>query len=115
MVGQAQPISIETLLQKQKEEKEAASRVSPPESARFLPSGLTLTIHQPKFLTSAQRGELALAKRKQEEQDQREKAEHKRKDREALEREAEEFRARDRDRHRESRYGSSGARCQCLY
>ena len=30
MAGKAQPISIETLLQKQKEEKEAASKVSPP-------------------------------------------------------------------------------------
>lgn len=90
MVGQAQPISIETLLQKQKEEKEAASK--------------------PKFLTSSQRAELALAKRKQEEQEQREKDDRKRRDREALEREAEEVRARDRDRNRESRYGSSGAR-----
>ena len=47
MVGQAQPISIETLLRKQKEEKEAASRVSPPESAPFVLSGLTLTTRPP--------------------------------------------------------------------
>jgi len=33
MSDQAQPISIETLLQKQKEEKEAASRVSPKSSS----------------------------------------------------------------------------------
>ncbi|KAF9652826.1 pre-mRNA-splicing ATP-dependent RNA helicase PRP28 [Thelephora ganbajun] len=92
MVDRAQPISIETLLHKQKEEKEAASR--------------------PKFLTKAQRAELAQAKRNQEEQERREKEERERKDRETLELEAEEFRARDRDRHRESRYGSSGTRRQ---
>ena len=69
---------------------------------------------QPKFLTKAQRAELALAKRNQEELERREKEERERKDRDALEREAEEFRVRDRDRNRESRYGSSGTRRQCL-
>ena len=113
----AQPISIETLLQKQKEEKEAASRVSPLRSPQFLLAGSMLITPgpvQPKFLTKAQRAELALSKRNQEEQERREKEERERKDREALEREAEEFRVRDRDRNRESRYGSSGTRRQCL-
>ena len=69
---------------------------------------------QPRFLTKAQREELALAKRNQDEQERREREERERKDREALEREAEEFRNRDRDRSRESRYGSSGTRRQSL-
>jgi ATP-dependent RNA helicase DDX23/PRP28 len=117
MPNGTQPISIETLLQKQKEEKEAASRVSPLRSPQFVLAGWIILItppKQPKFLTKAQRAQLALAKRDQEEQERREKEERERKDREALEREAEEFRARDRDRTRESRYGSSGTRRQCL-
>lgn len=69
---------------------------------------------QPKFLTKAQRAELALAQRNHEEQERREKEERERKDRVTLERGAEEFRSRDRDRNRESRYGSSGTRRQCL-
>lgn len=117
MTNGTQPISIETLLQKQKEEQEAASRVSPLRSPQFVLAGsglIILDLIQPRFLTKAQRAELALAKRNQEEQELREKEERERKDREALEREAEEFRARDRDRTRESRYGSSGTRRQCL-
>ena len=115
MVDRAQPVSIETLLQKQKEEKEAASRVSPPQTPQSVFAGSTLTtLPQPKFLTKAQRAELALAKQNQEEQERKEKEQRERKDREVLEREAEEFRARDRDRTRESRYGPSGTRRQCL-
>jgi ATP-dependent RNA helicase DDX23/PRP28 len=113
MVDRAQPISIETLLRKQKEEKEAAARVSPPTPQR-VPAGLTLTPPQPKFLTKAQRADLALAKQNREEQERKEKEERERKSRDALERDAEEFRARDRDRNRESRYGSSGTRRQCF-
>ena len=114
MVDRAQPISIETLLRKQKEEKDAAARVSPPPTPRPIFGGLTLTTPQPKFLTKAQRAELALAQRNQEDREREEKERRERKDREVLEREAEEFRARDRDRNRESRYGSSGTRRQCL-
>jgi ATP-dependent RNA helicase DDX23/PRP28 len=114
MVDRAQPISIETLLQKQKEEKEAAARVSPP-TPRMCPRWVNLdTPQQPKFLTKAQRAELALAEHNREEQERREKEERERKGREVLERDAEEFRVRDRDRNRESRYGSSGTRRQCL-
>ena len=114
MAHRAQPISIETLLQKQKEEKEAASRVSPRRPPTICPWVNLSHLPQPKFLTKAQRAELTLAKRNQEEQERREKEERERKDRAALEREAEDFRARDRDRNRESRYGSSGTRRQCL-
>jgi len=115
MVDRAQPVSIETLLQKQREEKEAASRVSPPQTPQSVLAGSTLTtLPQPKFLTKAQRAELALANKNQEEQERKEKQQRERKDREVLEREAEEFRARDRDRNRESRYGSSGTRRQFL-
>ncbi|KAF9821369.1 hypothetical protein IEO21_00615 [Rhodonia placenta] len=85
-----QPLSIESLLQKQKEEKEASSK--------------------PRFLTKEQRAQLAIQKRAQELKEEREKGEQARRDRDRLEREAEEIRARERERDRTSRYGNGGGR-----
>ncbi|THH33957.1 hypothetical protein EUX98_g227 [Antrodiella citrinella] len=83
------PLSIESLLKKQKEEKEAAAK--------------------PKFLTKEQRAQLAIEKRTQEIKEEREKTLRTQKDREVLEREAEEIRQSERDRERAtSRYGSGG-------
>ncbi|KAH9484223.1 Pre-mRNA-splicing ATP-dependent RNA helicase PRP28 [Psilocybe cubensis] len=90
----SEPLSIENLLQKQREEKEAASK--------------------PKFLTKEERAKLAIAKRAQEIKEERERNEAARRDREALEREAEELAQRERN----SRYGgggSSGGRYQDRY
>ncbi|CAL1704369.1 unnamed protein product [Somion occarium] len=84
----AQPLSIESLLQKQKEEKEAAAK--------------------PRFLTKEQRAQLAIEKRSQELKQQREREEQAKRDRDLLEREAEDIRARERERERASRYGSGG-------
>ncbi|KAH8107032.1 DEAD-domain-containing protein [Cristinia sonorae] len=86
--ARAQPLSIESLLQQQKAEKEAAAK--------------------PKFLTKEQRAQLAIQKRAQEIKEQREKELSTQRDREALEREAEEIRQRERERERASRYGSGG-------
>ncbi|GBE82008.1 Pre-mRNA-splicing ATP-dependent RNA helicase PRP28 [Sparassis crispa] len=83
-----QPLSIESLLQKQKAEKEASSK--------------------PKFLTKEQRAQLAIDKRAQEIKDQREKEERAKQDRAILEMEAEEIRQRERERERASRYGGGG-------
>ncbi|KAI0094010.1 pre-mRNA-splicing ATP-dependent RNA helicase PRP28 [Irpex rosettiformis] len=88
MAGRTHPLSIESLLQKQKEEKEAASK--------------------PRFLTKEQRAQLAIEKRAQEIKEQKEKDERARKEREVLEREAEEIRSRERERERTSRYGGGG-------
>ncbi|KAI0724072.1 DEAD-domain-containing protein [Fomitopsis betulina] len=84
----AQPLSIESLLQKQKAEKEAASK--------------------PRFLTKEQRAKLAVEKREQEILEQREREEQAKRDREKLEREAEDLRAKGREQERTSRYGDSG-------
>ncbi|KAI0831431.1 DEAD-domain-containing protein [Trametes gibbosa] len=88
MASRAEPLSIESLLQKQKEEKEAAAK--------------------PKFLTKEQRAQLAIQKRAQEIKEQKAKDDYAKRDREALEREAEEIRQRDRERERSSRYGHDG-------
>ena len=47
MLDRAQPVSIETLLQKQKEEKEAAARVSPLQTPQSVLAGSTLTTPPP--------------------------------------------------------------------
>ncbi|KAM5533284.1 hypothetical protein V8D89_013061 [Ganoderma adspersum] len=88
MSARAEPLSIESLLQKQREEKEAAAK--------------------PRFLTKEQRAQFAIQKRAQEIKDQREREDRAKQDREALEREAEEIRARERERERSSRYGGGG-------
>ncbi|KAF8350783.1 P-loop containing nucleoside triphosphate hydrolase protein [Amanita rubescens] len=64
MASRSQPLSIESLLKKQREEKEAASK--------------------PKFLTKEERAKLALAKREQEIKDQREKDEKRKTERDAF-------------------------------
>ncbi|KAF4615458.1 hypothetical protein D9613_002960 [Agrocybe pediades] len=80
----SEPLSIENLLQKQREEKEAASK--------------------PKFLTKEERAKIAIAKRAEEIRLERERLESARKDREQLEREAEELAQRERN----GRYGGGG-------
>ncbi|KAH9005212.1 P-loop containing nucleoside triphosphate hydrolase protein [Lactarius hatsudake] len=77
MAPGAEPLSIESLLQKQKEEREAAAR--------------------PKFLSREERANIAIAKRSQEIQEEKRKEEDNRKNREELEREAEAIRRRERD------------------
>ncbi|KAF9246185.1 P-loop containing nucleoside triphosphate hydrolase protein [Melanogaster broomeanus] len=86
MAGRTEPLSIESLLQKQKQEKEAALK--------------------PKFLSKEERAKIAISKRAAELKEQREREEKSKQDREALEREAEEIRQRDREKERTSRYGS---------
>ncbi|TEB31251.1 P-loop containing nucleoside triphosphate hydrolase protein [Coprinellus micaceus] len=66
--SRSEPLSIEVLLKKQKEEKEAASK--------------------PKFLTKEQRAQLAIERRSKEIKEEKEREELKRREREALEREA---------------------------
>ncbi|KAF8557260.1 P-loop containing nucleoside triphosphate hydrolase protein [Imleria badia] len=81
----AEPLSIETLLQKQKEEKDAAAK--------------------PKFLSKEERAKIAIAKRAAELKEQREREEKTKQDRDTLEREAESVRQRERERDRAVRYG----------
>ncbi|KAJ7740697.1 P-loop containing nucleoside triphosphate hydrolase protein [Mycena maculata] len=89
-MNRSEPLSIESLLQKQKQEKEAASK--------------------PKFLSKEERAKLAIAKRAQEIREQKEKDESARKDRAALEQEAEELRAKERSSQSSSRYGRNDDR-----
>ncbi|THH01249.1 hypothetical protein EW026_g1410 [Hermanssonia centrifuga] len=93
--ARTQPLSIESLLQRQREEKEAAAK--------------------PRFMTKEQRAQLAIDKRAQEIKDQKQKEEKSRKERDELERDADELRQRDRERERASRYGTGGGRCQYQY
>ncbi|KAJ3726087.1 P-loop containing nucleoside triphosphate hydrolase protein [Lentinula raphanica] len=81
MSSRTEPVSIESLLQKQREEKAAASK--------------------PKFLSKEERAALAIAKRAQEIKEQKLKDENAKKDRETLEKEADSLRYRDSNR----RYG----------
>ena len=104
MASRSEPLSIETLLRKQREEKEAASKV------RFCLSVqlFYLTPLQPKFLSKEERAKLALDKREQEIREQREKDEKRKVERDALERDAEEL------RQKEFQASSSKySRCQC--
>ncbi|KAG8954718.1 mRNA splicing protein prp28 [Tulasnella sp. 424] len=80
------PLSIESLLQKQKEEREAAAK--------------------PRFLTKEERAKLAIEKRTQEIREQKAKEEDKRRERETLEREADQLRHREQERYG----GGSGVR-----
>ncbi|KAG5653969.1 hypothetical protein H0H81_008837 [Sphagnurus paluster] len=86
MANRAEPLSIESLLQKQKAEKEAAAK--------------------PKFLSKEERAKIAIAQRAKEINAQKLKEDNARRDREALEREAEELRQRERG-------GRYGGRCKC--
>ncbi|KAF9532258.1 P-loop containing nucleoside triphosphate hydrolase protein [Crepidotus variabilis] len=83
--GRSEPLSIETLLQKQREEKEAASK--------------------PKFLSKEERAKIAIAKRAQEIRGEKERNEAAKRDREALEKEAEDISKRDRNSYTDSRSG----------
>ncbi|KAF8447580.1 P-loop containing nucleoside triphosphate hydrolase protein [Boletus edulis BED1] len=87
MAVRTEPLSIETLLQKQKDEKDAAAK--------------------PRFLSKEERAKIAIAKRAAELKEQREREEKTKQDRDALEREAEAVRQRERERERSSRYGST--------
>lgn len=90
MAARAEPLSIESLLQRQKEEREAAAK--------------------PKFLSKEERAKIAIAKRTAELREQRERDEKSRVDREVLEREAEEVRQREQERERAARYSSAPVR-----
>ncbi|KAI0318643.1 P-loop containing nucleoside triphosphate hydrolase protein [Amylostereum chailletii] len=92
MASKAEPLSIESLLQKQKAEKEAAAK--------------------PRFLSKEERAKLAIAKRAQEIKDAKTKEDETRKDRESLERQAEQVRLQERERAGGggNRYGGGGAR-----
>ncbi|RXW14721.1 hypothetical protein EST38_g11137 [Candolleomyces aberdarensis] len=83
--NRSEPLSIETLLKKQREEKEAAAK--------------------PKFLTKEQRAQLAIERRAQELREQKGKDEAKRRERDALEREANEL---EKQSSQSSRYGGGG-------
>ncbi|KAF8797946.1 P-loop containing nucleoside triphosphate hydrolase protein [Phlegmacium glaucopus] len=80
----SEPLSIESLLQKQKDEKESASK--------------------PKFLSKEERAKLAISKRAQEIREEAERRETTRRDRDALEREADELAQRERNNKYGSRY-----------
>ncbi|KAL5511652.1 PRP28 [Sanghuangporus vaninii] len=87
-MAKVEPLSIESLLEKQKAEKEAASK--------------------PRFLSKEERAKLAIEKRAQEIKEQKEREELQRLGRERLEKEAEAFRSQERVREEESRYGRGG-------
>ncbi|KAH8117340.1 P-loop containing nucleoside triphosphate hydrolase protein [Phellopilus nigrolimitatus] len=84
-MSKLEPLSIESLLEKQRAEKEAASK--------------------PKFLSKEERAKLAIAKRAQEIREQKEKEDSQKQDREVFEREAEALRFKERARDDGSRYG----------
>ncbi|KAG2157334.1 P-loop containing nucleoside triphosphate hydrolase protein [Suillus clintonianus] len=90
MAARAEPLSIESLLQKQKEEREAAAK--------------------PKFLSKEERAKIAIAKRAAELKEQRERDEKSRVDRDGLEREAEEVRQREQERERTAKYSNAHGR-----
>ncbi|KAJ7098007.1 P-loop containing nucleoside triphosphate hydrolase protein [Mycena belliarum] len=88
-MSRPEPLSIESLLQRQKQEREAASK--------------------PKFLSKEERAALAIANRAKEIREQKEKDDLVRKDRAVLEQEAEELRMKERS-HTSSRYGRNDDR-----
>jgi len=101
----SEPLSIESLLQKQKADKDAAAKVVP----SILPETMTSqpTSCQPKFLSKEERAKIAIAERAKEIREQKEKEENSKRDREALERDAEELRHKERGQTR-----SGSGRCQ---
>jgi ATP-dependent RNA helicase DDX23/PRP28 len=109
MAPGAEPLSIESLLQRQKEEREAAARVSSqPVVLTWDPVEISRSFFlfsKPKFLSKEERAKIAIAKRAQEIQEERRKEEENRKNREQLEREAEIIRRQER----ESKYATSNA------
>lgn len=107
-MAKSEPLSIESLLQKQKEEKEAAAKV-----CKYIHYMIPFAecLLQPRFLTKEQRAQLAIEKRAQEIREQKEKEDLSRSQRDALEKEAEDIRSRERERERAARYGNNG-RCE---
>jgi len=103
----SEPLSIESLLQKQKEEKDAASKVSLLTTLLYI---LADEFSKPKFLSKEERARIAIAKRAQEIKEQRERDEQTKQDREALERDADELRRKEESSGASNRYGSGG-RC----
>lgn len=103
------PLSIESLLERQRAEKEAAAKVLI--SLSLYPTCCLLkALTQPKFLSREERAKLAIQKRAGEIRDQKEKEEKQRQDRETLEREAESLRSREQTRDGGSRYGRNNRR-----
>ena len=107
--ARAEPLSIESLLQKQKVEKEAASKVCLATHVSKCPT-LSLKL-QPKFLSKEERAKIAIAKRAQEIKEQKEKDDKSKRDRDALEQEAEDI--RQKEWSQPNRYGGGG-RSQCI-
>lgn len=103
MAPGAEPLSIESLLQKQKEEREAAARVSALSCRCSL--SISSPSFQPKFLSREERARIAIAKRAQEIHEEKRREEENRKNREQLERDAETIRRQERD----SKYTTSGS------
>jgi ATP-dependent RNA helicase DDX23/PRP28 len=99
-----EPLSIETLLQKQREERDAALKVF---LIRCHLKHLT-SIQQPKFFSKEERAKLAIGRRLEEIKGQREKEEQAKQDREALEREAEEIRQKGRGQQQQNRFAGGG-------
>ncbi|TFK54978.1 P-loop containing nucleoside triphosphate hydrolase protein [Heliocybe sulcata] len=91
-MSKAEPLSIESLLAKQKAEKEAAAK--------------------PRFLTKEERAKLAIEKRQQEIRERHEKEARSKQERETMERQAEELREREGGRNysRGGRYDDRYAR-----
>lgn len=111
MAPGTEPLSIESLLQKQKEEREAAARVSASSCRCSL--AISSPSFQPKFLSREERAKIAIAKRAQEIHEEKRREEDNRKNREQLERDAETIRRQERD----SKYTTSGSsrRLSSLY
>ncbi|TFK42667.1 P-loop containing nucleoside triphosphate hydrolase protein [Crucibulum laeve] len=84
--NRSEPLSIESLLQKQRQEKEAAAK--------------------PKFLSKEERASLAIAKRSEEIKQQKEKEDSAKRERERLEHDADELSRKDRGQS--DRYGGGG-------
>ena len=103
MAPGTEPLSIESLLQKQREEREAAARVSA--LSYWCPLAIAFPSFQPKFLSREERARIAISKRAQEIQEEKRREEENRKNREQLEREAETIRRQERD----SKYTTSSS------
>lgn len=111
MAARTEPLSIESLLQKQKAEKEAASKVI--SSTILSVSEANTSNQQPKFLSKEERAKIAIAKRAQEIREQKEKDDRAKLDREILESQADDL--RQKERSQPTRYGgSAGGRSQCI-
>lgn len=115
MSSKATPLSIESLLQKQQKEKEAAAKVWSSNDS-CMPFLLTSTF-QPRFLTKEERAKIAIERRTQEIKQQREREEAARAQRETLERQAQELRAQEQDQQAQ-RYSNDrrgGGRCMLYF